>query len=182
MKGFTIRPLTEFEEVLLAFIADEPRTGYALKRLFSTTPATVYRHSPGALYPALRRLVDRGLLSVAERVSETGRGIRVYQATEAGLEVHLEWLRRPVDPDTVANNLAMHLMRFAMMGRLERPEVVAFLRSLAEGLERFIAGMEGYVATAGTAGPWFGITAVRHGIAIHQASLEWARETLAELE
>ena len=71
--------------MLLAFIANEPRTGYALKRLFSTTPASVYRHSPGALYPALRRLVDRDLLWVEETVSEGGRAIRVYRATEAGI-------------------------------------------------------------------------------------------------
>lgn len=177
-----IRPLTDFEEVLLAFISHQPRTGYELKRLFSTTPASVYRHGPGALYPALRRLVDRGLLSVEETVSDAGRDIRVYRATTAGFQVHGDWLRQPVDSATIGNDLGMHLMRFAMMEGLDRQEVAAFLVSLADALDGFISGMQDYLDTQGMFDSWFGVTAVRHGIAVHRASLEWARATLADLE
>jgi DNA-binding MarR family transcriptional regulator len=141
----------------------------------------VYRHSPGALYPALRRLVDRELLSVEETVSEGGRRIRVYRTTDAGLELHLEWLRRPVDPATIGNDLALHLMRFAMMEGLDRSEVAAFLKSLADALDGFVTGMESYLAGQEQWDSWFGTTAVRHGIAVHRASLEWARQTLREL-
>ncbi len=56
------RPLTGFEQVLLGVIADEPRSGYGLRKLFGSSPASVYQPSPGALYPALRRLEGRGLL------------------------------------------------------------------------------------------------------------------------
>ena len=62
VSGTAGRPLTEFEQVLLAVIASEPRSGYGLKKMFNASPASVYQPSPGALYPALRRLEDRGLL------------------------------------------------------------------------------------------------------------------------
>jgi DNA-binding PadR family transcriptional regulator len=55
--------------VLIAYIVMSPQSGYSLKRLFAATPATVYNPSPGALYPALRRLVSADLLSVEEAVS-----------------------------------------------------------------------------------------------------------------
>jgi len=126
--------------------------------------------------------VSRGLLWVEETVSEGGRGIRVYRATEQGMDLHREWLLRPVDPATIGNDLGMHLMRFAMMGALDRSEVAAFLASLATALDGFVSGMESYLATQEQWDSWFGTSAVKHGIAIHRASLEWARETLASLD
>jgi DNA-binding PadR family transcriptional regulator len=45
---------------------------------------------------ALRRLVDRGLVTVEETVSCGRRELRLYHATEAGRAAHLEWLRQPV--------------------------------------------------------------------------------------
>ena len=109
------RSLTDFEHVLLGNMAREAYSGYGLKRIFSTTPAMVYQPSPGALYPALRRLVSRGLLSVEDTVPPGGRPQRLYRATEEGRAAHQEWLRQPVDPATVANDLGLHLMRLAMM-------------------------------------------------------------------
>lgn len=148
--------------------------------MFSGSPARVYQRSPGALYPALRRLVDRGLLRV-EKVSGS-RAQRLYHATEAGRAAHLDWLRQPVDPADIASDLGLHLMRFAMMeNQLEREEVLGFLRGLAEALEGFVSGLEQYVASGVQAARQHAELALEHGIAVHKASLEWARSTMAVL-
>jgi hypothetical protein len=134
------------------------------------------------MYPALRRLVARGLLAVEETVSSGGREQRLYHATEAGHAVHRDWLRRPVDPASVAHDLGLHLMRFVMMeGELDREEVLAFLKGLAEALEGFISGMERYATTVAPSDRQHGLLALEHGIVIHRASLEWARTAMAEL-
>jgi len=176
--------------VLLSYIAREPCSGYSLKRQFSTTPASVYQPSPGALYPALRRLVSRGLLSVDDRVSAGHRWLRLYQVTEAGRAAHLDWLRAPVDPATVAQDLGLHLMRFVMMeNNLEREEVLAFLKAVADALGDFIALMERYLAAdspgdrpwAEKPAPQHGRLALEHGIATHRVSLQWARSAMEAL-
>ncbi|MGH2930415.1 MAG: PadR family transcriptional regulator, partial [Solirubrobacteraceae bacterium] len=59
--------------MLLGFIARNPESGYGLKRRFGNSPLGVYRPSPGALYPALRRLVSRGLLEVEDQTPAKGR-------------------------------------------------------------------------------------------------------------
>lgn len=175
------RQPTDFEQVLLGFIALEPRSGYDLKQLFTTTPASVYRPSPGALYPALRRLVARGMLSVDDQVSASRRQVRLYHVTEAGRAANLDWLKRPVDPASIANDLGLHLMRFVMMEKyLGRAEVLAFLASLADALDGFVSGVERFL---GSARPMsrHGRLAVEHGLVMHRASLEWTRSTMAEL-
>jgi DNA-binding PadR family transcriptional regulator len=183
----TQRSLTDFEHVLLGYIARRPESGYGLKRRFASTPLGVYRPSPGALYPALRRLVSRGLLAVedlaqGDRARGRGRAQRLYKVTEEGHSVFLAWLRQPVDPDTVAHDIGLHVMRFAMMeGELPPEEARAFLADFADALGRFVDGLEGYVASGAAPATPHTTLALQHGIAIHRASLVWAREALREI-
>jgi len=177
------RSLTDFEQVLLGLIASAPRSGYGLKKLFKTSPASVYQPSPGALYPALRRLEDRGLLQAEKKVSSGRRAQRLYHVTEAGRAVHLDWLRQPVVPDTVVTDLGLHLMRFALMeNNLPREAVLAFLADLASALDGFVSGVEQFVASGtGQSLPRHAVLALEHGIVVHRASLEWARSAMAAL-
>jgi hypothetical protein len=109
-------------------------------------------------------------------VSRGRRTRRLYQATEAGRAAHETWLREPVRKATVASDLGLHLMRFAMMqDTVERAHVLSFLRDLAEGLESFIDGARSYLDTEIQPGRTHAALALEHGIAIHQASLDWAR-------
>ena len=167
--------------MLLGTIVGGPSSGYDLKKLFTATPAAVYQPSPGALYPALRRLERRRLLRAEADVSAGRRGRRVYHATEAGRAAHLAWIRQPVDPGTVASDLDLHLMRFVMMERqLPRADVLAFLSGLADALAGFVASVERYLATAVMPGRHPRL-ALEHGIAVHRASLDWARSAMAAL-
>jgi hypothetical protein len=141
----------------------------------------VYQPSPGALYPALRRLEARGLLR-AERISSGRRDQRRYHVTEAGHATHLDWLRQPVVPERVGNDLGLHLMRFALMeNRLPREDVLAFLTELAGALEGFVTGLERFLAAGALTGRLIPELAVGHGLAVHRASLEWARAALKTL-
>jgi DNA-binding PadR family transcriptional regulator len=176
------RPLTDFEQVLLGVIASEPRSGYGLKKMFNASPASVYQPSPGALYPALRRLERRGLLHAEEKVSSGRRALRLYRVTEAGRSAHLDWLRQPVVPATVAADLGLHLMRFSLMeNQLTREAVLAFLGDLADALDSFISGMERYLVSGALPPRQHAALALQHGIAMHRASLEWARSAAAAL-
>lgn len=111
-----------------------------------------------------------------------GRAQRIYRATDKGREFYLDWLRQPVDPDTVGSDLGLHLMRFVMMeGELPPEAARAFLADLADALGRFVDGMERYLAS-GAAPPTRHVTlALEHGIAVHRASLDWAREALRKI-
>ena len=193
--------LTGFEQVLIGLIFIRPASGYDLKRHFATTPASVYQPSSGALYPALRRLERAGLLRTTRQAGEgrdsagagsagqgsadrAGRQRFVYQVTEQGAAAHAAWIREPVNPATVSQDLGLHLMRFVMMERqLPRAEVVAFLASLRGALADFLAGVEGYLGTLDPAVPtdMHGHLALEHGIAVHRASLDWTGRAIAAL-
>jgi DNA-binding PadR family transcriptional regulator len=175
--------LTPFEHVLLGLICLSPASGYDLKRIFAVTPMGLYQPSSGALYPALRRLEARGFIEAkpADGPAVSARRRRVYEPAESGRAVHLAWLRTPVDPATVAQDLGLHLMRFVMMEHaLPRDDVLAFLRSLEAALAALTGSLERYAAAA-SFGDRHPLLALDHGLAVHRASLRWARHALTTL-
>jgi DNA-binding PadR family transcriptional regulator len=178
------RRLTSFEHILLGLICTSPSSGYDLKRIFAATPMGVYQPSSGTLYPALRRLELIGMIQAQASTGHNGQSARhrrVYEPTQAGRAAHDVWLREPVDPATAARDLGLHLMRFVMMEHVFSPaEVVGFLRSLADALTEFVAGLERYTA-AGDLGTGHPRLALDHGLSVHRASLDWAERTIAEL-
>jgi PadR family transcriptional regulator, regulatory protein AphA len=178
------RQLTSFEHILLGRICLAPSSGYDLKRVFAVTPMAVYQPSSGALYPALRRLEQKGLIRAQASsgpARQSARHRRVYEPTQTGRAAHASWLRTPVDPVTVSRDLGLHLMRFAMMEHLlTRDEVLRFLQDLTDALAAFTAGLEHFTATADL-NDRHPRLALDHGLAVHRASLQWAQHTMAEL-
>jgi DNA-binding PadR family transcriptional regulator len=180
----TGRQLTSFEHIVLGLICTAPSSGYDLKRIFARTPMGLYQPSSGTLYPALRRLEQRGLVkaqAASSQGGESARHRRVYGPTQTGRAAHLNWLRTPVEPATVSRDLGLHLMRFVMMEHLLPPEeVLTFLQSLADTLAALTAQLKQY-AVAADLPDRHPRLALDHGIAIHRASLRWAEETIAAL-
>jgi PadR family transcriptional regulator, regulatory protein PadR len=83
--------------LILKSLSGQPMHGYAVSRWRRARSEAVFQVEEGALYPALRRLENRGLIEGAWAVTETGREAKVYALTEAGrralqLEVR-DWSR-----------------------------------------------------------------------------------------
>ena len=177
------RQLTSFEHILLGLICTAPSSGYDLKRIFAATPMAIYQPSSGTLYPALRRLEQKGLVKaqgLSGQGGQSARHRRVYEPTQTGRAAHLNWLRTPVEPATVSHDLGLHLMRFVMMEHLLPPEeVLTFLQNLADTLAAFTAQLKQHAA-ADFPGRHPRL-ALDHGIAVHRASLRWAERTVAAL-
>ena len=83
--------------LILKALLPGPAHGYAVARWIEETTADVLRIEEGSLYPALRRLQDRGWVTSAWGLSENNRRARFYTITAAG-RAHLRreaavWLR-----------------------------------------------------------------------------------------
>jgi transcriptional regulator len=63
--------------------------GYAIARWVEATTGDVLQVEDGSLYPALRRLEDRGFITAQWGLSENNRRARYYELTTAGRK-HLE--------------------------------------------------------------------------------------------
>jgi transcriptional regulator len=70
--------------MILKAVSWGPLHGYAISRWIAGTTRDVFTVQEGALYPALRRLEEKGLLDSKWALTETGREARFYRLTTEG--------------------------------------------------------------------------------------------------
>jgi transcriptional regulator len=73
-----------FDVLILKTLSWGPAHGYAVSRWLRQCSENELRIEEGALYPALRRLEERGWIESEWRTAESGREARVYTITRAG--------------------------------------------------------------------------------------------------
>lgn len=173
------RPLTGFEYALIGLLAIEPRTGYALRQVFETTPMGHYGGGPGAIYPALRRLALRKLIRGNAARARPGRAARRFAVTTGGRKALHEWLLRPVTTEDAVWREEELALRFAFLDRRVTPrQTRLFLESYraamqAEGrrLARFLAGPDAPASVHGR-------LALRLGADLYATRARWAGRAL----
>ena len=70
--------------LILKTLSWEPMHGYAISRWIRQQSEELFRIEEGALYPALRRLEERGLIVGEWALTETNREAKVYSLTPEG--------------------------------------------------------------------------------------------------
>jgi transcriptional regulator len=73
-----------FDVLILKTLSWGPAHGYAISRWISQTSAEDLKIEEGALYPALRRLEERGWIESEWLVTDSGREARTYTLTREG--------------------------------------------------------------------------------------------------
>ena len=171
---------SQLEVLLLALVAQQPRSGYEIRKVLITTPMAHYSDSPGSVYPALKRLEDRGLVR-SEEESIGKRKRQRYACTSKGKSALKSWLCKPVTRAEVMYNLQELLLRFAFMQPLSRREILAFLVELEQHLEDQVVELKQFFAGVKKAMPITGRLAMESGIESYETTLRWTRRAKKEL-
>lgn len=91
--------------IILGMTIDEPITGYDIKKYIENGISVFYKASFGSLYPALKKLTEKGYLTMTEQ-QQGNRKKKFHKATEEGKMAFYEWLALPVDlNDTTESRL-----------------------------------------------------------------------------
>ena len=168
---------------LMGLIAQQPQSGYDIRKTFATTPMGHFSSSQGAIYPALKRLEKGGWIAGKVDDATALRPRKVYGLTRAGRDVLKKHLRQPVTREDVIWRLDDLLLRFALMdGIAGRAATLQFLRSLIVELDSYVEHLHRYLGGAKAHMPASGRLAMENGIEGYEMHAAWARRALAELE
>lgn len=171
------RPLLDY--AILGLLAQQPMTGYGLRRVFASTPMGVFSDSPGSIYPALARLERDGLVRPAGH-SGARAGSRLLEPTRAGLSALRHWLKAEITREYVMRRIDELLLRFAFMDRhLDAASVDRFLGELAGTVSAYVNELRAYARSAAGPPSSTGSLALEHGIAAYRATAQWARRARA---
>ena len=100
--------------IAMGMVLNEALTGYDIKKEIEEGVGNFYKASYGSLYPALKKLADKGYLTMDEQ-PDSNRLKKYYKATEAGKTTFLEWLSSPFDENSSSDSL---LARIYFFGKL----------------------------------------------------------------
>jgi DNA-binding PadR family transcriptional regulator len=175
--------LSTLSLAVLGLISQRPLTGYDLRKVFQTTPLGHFSSSPGAIYPALKRLEEAGWIRRVATKTPAPRPRTAYEITARGHKVLKDHLSRPVTPDDVIWHMDDLMLRFAFMdGIVGRATTVRFLREFASQIDAHVADLRRYFETAGSNLPACGRLAMENGLQSYEMNARWARQATEELQ
>ena len=168
---------TTLEYALLGILDQDSHSGYELRRLFADTPLQYFSDSPGAIYPALRRLVARRW--VVASAPSGGRRRRTFRLSAQGREAFVVWLRQPVKARDIVHDPDSLTLRFAFMGQaVSVADIKAFLARYEREMKAQLQVLRDHHGARAHGWPLTGRLAFEHGLALHETKLAWARTAL----
>lgn len=133
------RGLSELEGAILSEIEHRgQQTAFQVRRAFADSFSLEWKGSAGAVYPAVRRLEQEGLLSASEPAG--GRKARTLALTAAGRGALQRWASDPLLASS--SGVDPFRLRAGIWSLLPEPAKGALLSDLEAHIERQIADFE----------------------------------------
>ncbi|MGO9775403.1 MAG: PadR family transcriptional regulator [Terracidiphilus sp.] len=168
---------------LLGLIHEQPQSGYDLRKIFASTAWGTFSDSPGAIYPALRRLEARKLVSATVVESATLRRRRVFRITPQGLDAFKAWLMQPITHDDVIRRIPDLMVRFSFMDKTVGEERTAvFLSEFAGEMAAYLPSLRQYLESHMREMSHSSRLAMECGIQEYESRLRWARTSITLYE
>ena len=165
---------------LLGLISQKPRSGYDLRKFFSSTPMASFSDSPGTIYPALRRLERRGLIRGQVDRERGRRQCKVFQLTPSGRAEFRRWQQRAVTRADVEHGVDALILRFAFMDEgAGRTPAFRFLKALGKELAEYIPSLREYLNRNRSSMPLSGRLALESGILRYETLWRWTKAAMA---
>ena len=168
---------------IVGLLSIEPMSGYDLRKILLTTGMQAFSASPGAIYPALRRIEKDGRIKGAVEKKDTLRPRMVFTLSKRGRAAFVESLTQPVTREDVVRRMDSLLLRFSFMSELVGADKMAdFLRAFAKETEGYFRELKAELREYAPGMLFSGRAALEQGIGSYRTTALWARKTLAELE
>jgi DNA-binding PadR family transcriptional regulator len=177
----TPRNPTEF--AILGLLAEEPRSGYDIKKEVEERLGHFWSESYGHIYPMLRRLLERDLVEKAVERQEGRPDRNVYSLTDDGRRALGDWFAEPPPAQRPLNELLLRLFlgRHAPSGHVLRD-----IRAYRQGIETQLARLRAVDArvdaeAAESPDRIYWKLVLSFGIRAFEALVEWSEEAEAAL-
>ena len=175
---------------ILLGMLNESASGYDLKRRFGQSLKHFWRAELSQIYPTLKKLEERGLLSNRLEASDKGPPRRIYRRTRAGTAAVREWLLS--GPQVGAERIA-HLAQVYFLGQLgDHERALAFFEELKRYVKGWLGELQAIDRGWGADDPrypdalpddlFYGQLTLRNGLKKLVAQVAWCEECIERIQ
>lgn len=169
---------------VLGLLAQQPMSGYDIKRFLKSLDWLIGSPSSGSLYPVLRALLQDGLVTVEVIPGIDRPPKKIYSLAGAGRQALDNWTDQPAVPGAPLKGFVMRLL---LAGSLPHTRLVAHLEQRRvqvaahqKALKQASAGPDGATGSDAAAGSGQHL-AQDYGLTLATAELAWLNHTLERL-
>lgn len=159
--------------IILGLLAQEPLSGYGLKKRMEVSVANFVSPSFGNIYPTLKKLEKSHLI---EQVSTSGgHQKKVFKTTQQGIQTLVNWLKSPISEHEP------FLLREYFFDFIDRSERKRLVQEYIDLLHAIIARYQSIETTYKDVMGTFPYQTLRYGFSQARYDLAWYEQLLKEL-
>jgi DNA-binding PadR family transcriptional regulator len=159
-----------------------PMSGYDIRKAFSSTSLKHFSSSPGAIYPALRRLETAALIQGKIERENTLRPRKVYTLTSDGKAAFKEHLSQPVTLEDIIWRMDYLMLRFSFAYEiLGKDGTLKFLKEFSSAIESHIQALDNEYKVMNKDLSFGGPRAFEHGIETYRSTARWLKKVIREI-
>jgi len=163
------------EYVVTGMVLRKPLTGYEIKQEIEAGIGNFYKSSYGNLYPALKKLTDKGYLTLTEQ-TQVDRLKKYYVATELGKAAFLEWLTSPIGTSSVTVPMLIRIYFFRELPEDLRRKQIQKYEAHVQKVLRVYREMEKHIVTESTEKvDYYELSTLYYGLLNAQGMLRWLK-------
>jgi DNA-binding PadR family transcriptional regulator len=169
----------DVKSIILGFLMCKGMTGYELKKFFSISFSFFSGLSYGAIYPALRKMAEEGLITMELQIQDGTPNKKVYTITEKGKQVFLKSLKAPMPFEKQRSPFLIRLFFFAHLSPEERIENA---KQYLGSVEKVRASLEAIRREVETHADPFQLLCFEFGVRFHRDLARNLSEIIPALE
>ncbi len=166
------------EYIILGFLMHKELTGYDLKQCMLNSTSNFFDASFGSIYPALKKMEDKGLVSSNE-VVEGGKYKKRYAITRTGEADFWTWLEQEID---FSKTKPDHLIKVFFYGFLPKDKAVHNLHKFIERVEQVHNRLAEHEKQVKIHADTYQYSTLVFGMDYYTLIINWSKSLLQELE
>jgi len=173
--------LSTLSLAIIGLVSQKPCSGYDIRKVFATTPMGSFSSSPGAIYPALKRIERNGWIRGKTSDQKSLRGKSIFSLTNEGRKLLQRRLLRPITRDDVIWRMDDLILRFTFMEEIVgRKSTLRFLKEYRQETETYAASLADTLEEMRTLLSTSARLALEHGIESYRMNAKWATRSITE--
>jgi PadR family transcriptional regulator AphA len=164
-----------FRYFVLGLLAQQPMSGYDIKRLLERLKWLIGNFSFGNIYPTLHALLQDGWVTVDVLTHNDRPPKKVYTIHEKGRQALQEWLDRLGPPEA---SMKAFVMRLIVARDLDQSGLIAYLRQRRAQVISHRDALEEMSGESGQTGVGWQL-ALDYGLAVADTELDWLNRALS---
>jgi PadR family transcriptional regulator, regulatory protein AphA len=158
--------------LILGLLAEQPMTGYDIRKHIKIVLPAVTNASYGTLYPTLHKLLEEGAVQM-EEVEQAGRpSKKIYRITQHGQAALADWLKEPPTADIIKREF---LLKLYFAKNLSLPQLQTLL---AERHNEVQARLDSLCAERDAIQDIRQRWLVDYSVALCRAEMEWLKQVI----